>query len=126
MVRREVSATCRGTSRWGPLGRSAGHPARQPPRLLRFPSGHEHWALVQYAFRKAGRGPGRRGASSSGKSRLNGGVQRHLEGPPAERDRDRHRMAETRRGSGSEASRARPEGIAQPRKFTVRPLTSCR
>ena len=40
--RREVSATCRGTGRWGPLGRSAGHPARQPPGLLRFPSGHEH------------------------------------------------------------------------------------
>jgi FRG domain len=43
--------------------------SKDVPSLFRLRSGHEHSALVQYAFRKAGRGPGRRGASSSGKSR---------------------------------------------------------
>jgi hypothetical protein len=36
MVRREVRATGRGTSRRGPSGRSDGHPACRPPRSRRF------------------------------------------------------------------------------------------
>jgi hypothetical protein len=36
MVRREVRATGRGTSRRGPSGRSDGHPACRPPQSHRF------------------------------------------------------------------------------------------
>ena len=69
MVRREVRETGRGTSRTGPSGRPVGHPACRPPRISPFFLGHGNAAGVQCVFRRAGRGPGRRGQRSSGKSR---------------------------------------------------------
>ena len=70
MVRREVRETGRGTGRGGPSRRSIGHPACRTPRSRRFFPGHGDAARVQCVFRRAGRGPGRRGQRSSGKSRL--------------------------------------------------------
>ena len=72
MVRREVRETGRGTSRGGPSGRPIGHPACRPLRISPFFLGHGNAAGVQCVFRRAGRGPGRRGQRSSGKSRLRG------------------------------------------------------
>ena len=70
MVCREVRETGRGTSRRGPSGRPDGHPACRPLRISPFFLGHGNAAGVQCVFRRAGRGPGRRGQRSSGKSRF--------------------------------------------------------
>ncbi len=70
MVRGEVRETGRGTSRGRPSGRPVGHPACRPLRISSFFLGHENAVGVQCVFRRAGRGPERRGQPLTGKSRL--------------------------------------------------------
>ena len=70
MVRREVRETGRGTSRRGPSGRPDRASGLPTAPISPFFLGHGNAAGVQCVFRRAGRGPGRRGQRSSGKSRL--------------------------------------------------------
>ena len=76
MVRREVRGQAEDRAVGGHRGvRSGIRPAGRPDFADLSP-GHGHSARVQCVFRRAGRGPGRRGQRSSGKSRFS--PSRHL------------------------------------------------
>ena len=70
MVRGEQREPCRETSREGPSGCPAGHPALPTAPISPFFLGQGDAAGVQCVLRRARRGPRRRGQRSSGKSRI--------------------------------------------------------